>query len=78
MTTKIKVTFIPSVFHSDDGREWHCDHASNHKDVMEHYDMWREAVTGVPQPMRYEYIKVCDECPAWMSEDTGEWHNEFC
>jgi hypothetical protein len=74
---RIDVQFTPTEYHSDNAGDWRCMHASTTPDMIEQYDHYTEAVTGLPQPISYRYIEICDSCPAWYSNSTEEWHNEL-
>lgn len=50
-----------------------CTHQNTHADSIEHYDEYMEAVTGLPQPIHYEAVEVCDRCGAVYSISTEEW-----
>lgn len=56
--------------------EQECQHDTTHGDALEITDAYKEAVTGIPQPVYYEPIQVCDNCGAYYSLRDEEWHNE--
>ena len=69
----INVQFTPTLHLSSDGQIWECQHASVFKDVIEHYDHYQDAVTGMPQGTSYEAVDACDSCLAYYSYAAEEW-----
>lgn len=73
---RIEVKVIPTgEFKSEDGQTWECQHVNTSTDAIEHSNEYMEAVTGMPQSIYYESIEACDDCPAYYSNQTEEWHN---
>jgi len=69
----IDVQHTPTLHLSSDGQVWECQHASVFKDVIEHYDHYQDAATGMPQGTSYEAVDACDSCPAYYSYVAEEW-----
>lgn len=69
----LSVDYKPSVYKTDTGQDWTCQHASTHLEKIERFDEYREAVTGILQPVRYDVAKVCDDCPAIWNNYLEEW-----
>lgn len=76
----IQVEYQPSKYWSDGTVDnklwWECAHLATMPDVIEHYDHYRDAESGVPQPLYYENIEQCLDCDAWYRPKTEEWYSE--
>ena len=70
----ITVTQVPSEYVLQHG-EFVCEHNDTWSDTIEHYDHYKEAVTGLPQPLSYEPIEDCSQCTAYYSTWDEEWHD---
>ena len=72
---KVTVEYQPTEWTLHAG-EFECQHPSTTTDSIEHYDHYKEVVTGMPQPLSYEAIENCDDCTAYYSTWDDEWHDD--
>ena len=72
--THIPVEYIPVEYQTTNGHAWQCQHASITPEEVEHWDSYREVASGIPQPVTYQLVDVCDECNAWSIPGQGVWY----
>ncbi len=70
---KIPVDYTPSVYTSDNGWLWECEHVDVTTETVDFVDEYREAITGELQPITYDIIESCNNCHAYKSV----WHDEW-